>query len=108
MKKKEATKAQRELHHSRWTILWMVRSSFAILMGYLLFKWNPDYSAFSFLLFSGAAVAWIYAWVHSQLEITCDKGDEDCKDQHVLGQKNFFLKSGKRLLKGKKPNIKKG
>lgn len=102
-KLKLITKAERERHHSRWYWLWLFRAAVLIVVSLLIFRWSHDYQVFSLLALSAAAVAWIYAWIHSQLEITCDSGKDDCKDDHALGKKTAFLKMGRRVMRGKKP-----
>lgn len=84
---KMITKAQRESHHSRIYWIWLFRAGVCIVLALLLNAWSPIYQPFAFLALSASGISWVFAWVHSSLEITCDKGDADCKDDHDLGKK---------------------
>lgn len=97
-KKEIVTKADREEHHCALCIIWGARAAVLVGLGFFLNAGGPLYMGFTPIVLAVAAVCWIYAWVHSQLEFSCDSTN-DCKDSHDLGKKLTPKKRKKRSMK---------
>lgn len=95
---KLVTKVDREKHHSALCIIWGARAAILVALGFVLNYGGPTYIGFTPIVLAVAAVCWVYAWIHSQLEFSCDPTN-DCRDDHELGKKKLFKTRKKRAIK---------
>lgn len=73
-----ATKYDRELYHSAifWTWWWR---SFLMTCLAILLTFDPENSNLMPVAAAASACCWIWAFIHRDLEVTCDE-TQDCGD----------------------------
>lgn len=82
-----ANKVTRERHHWKMYWLWLARAALALGVGlYMLNYLDQSYVSSAPIPLGLSALCWLYAWIHSQLAITCDV-DSDCADDHFKFEK---------------------
>lgn len=82
-----ANKVTRERHHWKMYWLWLIRSALALSVGLFMVDYlDQTYLTIAPIPLGLCALCWLYAWIHTQLAITCDVGS-DCADDHFRFEK---------------------